>query len=244
MTGSPSSPGRAPTTPPPRSGPPGAPPSSVPMRPWWSRRTTTARTAGCWRRISGRSRTRATCRSSSTTSRRGRAPTSMPARSCALPNTRESSRSRRPVATSTRSPRSAATGRGTWPCSPGTTPGPCRSSRWAVTVSCPWRPTRSRASSSRCARRRGPATGTLARRIHDRWLPLFQGNFRGGPNPVPVKAALSLMGLLESDAVRGPLLPLDPDGRAAMAVTLRGLGLLETGGGRIGARTGSREAVA
>ncbi len=84
----------------------------------------------------------------------------------------------------------------------------------------------------------------LARRIHDRWLPLFQGNFRGGPNPVPVKAALVLMGLLESDAVRGPLLPLDPDGRAAMAVTLRGLGLLETGGGRIGARTASREAVA
>ena len=84
----------------------------------------------------------------------------------------------------------------------------------------------------------------LARRIHDRWLPLFQGNFRGGPNPVPAKAALVLMGLLESDAVRGPLLPLDPDGRAAMAVTLRALGLLETGGGRIGARTASREAVA
>ena len=83
-----------------------------------------------------------------------------------------------------------------------------------------------------------------ARRIHDRWLPLFQGNFRGGPNPVPVKAALRLMGLLESDMVRGPLLPLDPDGRAAMAVILRDLGLLEAGGGRIGARTGSREAVA
>jgi 4-hydroxy-tetrahydrodipicolinate synthase len=84
----------------------------------------------------------------------------------------------------------------------------------------------------------------LARRIHERWLPLFQGNFRGGPNPVPAKAALVLMGLLESDAVRGPLLPLDPDGRAAMAVTLRGLGLLETGGGRIGPRIASREAVA
>ena len=84
----------------------------------------------------------------------------------------------------------------------------------------------------------------LARRVHERWLPLFQGNFRGGPNPVPAKAALVLMGLLESDMVRAPLLPLDPDGRAAMAVTLRGLGLLETGGGRIGARTASREAVA
>ena len=83
-----------------------------------------------------------------------------------------------------------------------------------------------------------------ARRIHERWLPLFQGNFKGGPNPVPAKAALVLMGLLDSDAVRAPLLPIDPDGRAAMAVTLRGLGLLATGGGRIAAPSGSREAVA
>ena len=36
-----------------------------------------------------------------------------------------------------------------------------------------------------------------ARRIHERWLPLFLGNFRGGPNPVPAKAALRLMGLLD-----------------------------------------------
>ena len=83
-----------------------------------------------------------------------------------------------------------------------------------------------------------------ARRTHERWLPLFQGNFRGGPNPVPAKAALALMGLLESDMVRAPLLPIDPDGRAAMAVILRGLGLLETGGGRIANRPASREAVA
>jgi 4-hydroxy-tetrahydrodipicolinate synthase len=83
-----------------------------------------------------------------------------------------------------------------------------------------------------------------ARRVHERWLPLFGANFRGGPNPVPAKAAMQLMGLLGSDAVRGPLLTLDPEGRAAMAVTLRSLGLLETGGGRIDARAGSREAVA
>jgi 4-hydroxy-tetrahydrodipicolinate synthase len=83
-----------------------------------------------------------------------------------------------------------------------------------------------------------------ARRTHERWLPLFQGNFRGGPNPVPAKAALALMGLLESDMVRAPLLPMDSDGRAAMAVTLRGLGLLESGGGRIVDRQSSREAVA
>ena len=83
-----------------------------------------------------------------------------------------------------------------------------------------------------------------ARRIHERWLPLFQGNFRGGPNPVPAKAALVLMGLLDSDAVRAPLLPIDPDGRAAMAGILRGLGLLETSGGRIATQRAPREAVA
>jgi 4-hydroxy-tetrahydrodipicolinate synthase len=84
-----------------------------------------------------------------------------------------------------------------------------------------------------------------ARRLHERWLPLFLGNFRGGPNPVPAKAALVLMGLLDTDAVRGPLLPLDPDARAAMAVTLRSLGLTEAAGGRISTRVGqTREAVA
>jgi 4-hydroxy-tetrahydrodipicolinate synthase len=84
-----------------------------------------------------------------------------------------------------------------------------------------------------------------ARRTHERWLPLFLGNFRGGPNPVPAKAALVLMGLLDTDAVRAPLLPLDPDARAAMAVTLRSLGLTEAAGGRISTRVAAtREAVA
>ena len=72
-----------------------------------------------------------------------------------------------------------------------------------------------------------------ARRIHQRWLPLFLANFRGGPNPVPAKAAMTLMGLLESDAVRRPLLPLDTEARSALALTLRSLGLVEARGGRI-----------
>ncbi len=72
-----------------------------------------------------------------------------------------------------------------------------------------------------------------ARRIHDRWLPLFLANFAGGPNPVPVKAALQLMGLLEADAVRLPLLPLAPAARLELAGRLRELGLVEAGGGRI-----------
>ena len=64
-----------------------------------------------------------------------------------------------------------------------------------------------------------------ARRTHERWLPLFLGNFRGGPNPVPAKAALMLMGLLDSDAVRAPLLPLERSARAVLAGMLRALGL-------------------
>ena len=81
-----------------------------------------------------------------------------------------------------------------------------------------------------------------ARRTHDRWWPLFLANFRNAPNPVPVKAALAMMGLLDGDAVRAPLLPLDTDARAALAVTLRSLGLVEARGGRVLATR--REAVA
>ena len=69
-----------------------------------------------------------------------------------------------------------------------------------------------------------------ARRIHERWLPLFLANFRGAPNPVPVKAALAAMGLLDGDAVRAPLLPLDAEPRAALAGLLRRLGIVEVGG--------------
>jgi 4-hydroxy-tetrahydrodipicolinate synthase len=76
-----------------------------------------------------------------------------------------------------------------------------------------------------------------ARRLHERWLPLFRANFAGAPNPVPAKAALALMGVLGSDAVRGPLLPLDEPARDRLRATLRGLGLLEAPGGRFRAAT-------
>ena len=72
-----------------------------------------------------------------------------------------------------------------------------------------------------------------ARRTHERWLPLFLANFVGAPNPVPAKAALRLMGLLEADAVRLPLLPLEEAAREALVATLRRLGLVEPAGGRI-----------
>jgi 4-hydroxy-tetrahydrodipicolinate synthase len=74
-----------------------------------------------------------------------------------------------------------------------------------------------------------------ARRIHERWLPLFLANFEGAPNPVPVKAALALMGVIERDIVRAPMLPLDDVPRARLAELLRSLGLVESPGGRIAA---------
>ena len=81
-----------------------------------------------------------------------------------------------------------------------------------------------------------------ARRAHERWLPLFLANFRGAPNPVPVKAALEAMGLLDGDAVRAPLLSLEPEPRAALVGLLRRLGVVESAGGRID--TADRAAVA
>jgi len=72
-----------------------------------------------------------------------------------------------------------------------------------------------------------------ARRIHGRWLPVFRANFAGGPNPVPVKAALLEMGLIETDVLRAPLLPLDDGARERLVATLRASGLVEAVGGRI-----------
>jgi len=66
-----------------------------------------------------------------------------------------------------------------------------------------------------------------ARRIHDRWLPLMKANFAGGPNPVPVKAAMSMMGLL-SDVLRAPLLPLDEPHRARLEMILQTTGALDS----------------
>ncbi|HEX2765307.1 MAG TPA: 4-hydroxy-tetrahydrodipicolinate synthase [Candidatus Limnocylindria bacterium] len=72
---------------------------------------------------------------------------------------------------------------------------------------------------------RAAATGDWAasRAVHERLLPLMRANFAGGPNPVPVKAAMAMMGLIE-DAVRMPLLPLDEEARPALAAALREAG--------------------
>lgn len=62
-----------------------------------------------------------------------------------------------------------------------------------------------------------------ARRIHERYLPLFRANFLA-PNPVPVKAALAEMGLID-DHLRQPLLPLAEPERSRFLTVLRDAGL-------------------
>jgi 4-hydroxy-tetrahydrodipicolinate synthase len=63
-----------------------------------------------------------------------------------------------------------------------------------------------------------------ARELHERFLPLMRVNFVS-PNPVPVKAALAAMGLIE-DVLRQPLLPLAEPGRARLMGILADLDLI------------------
>jgi 4-hydroxy-tetrahydrodipicolinate synthase len=62
-----------------------------------------------------------------------------------------------------------------------------------------------------------------ARRIHQELLPLMQINFIES-SPIPVKAAMSMMGLLE-EVYRLPLVPPRPASRDRIANVLRDLGL-------------------
>ena len=79
-----------------------------------------------------------------------------------------------------------------------------------------------------------------ARRIHERWLPLMKANFAGGPNPVPVKAAMSMMGLL-TDVLRAPLLPLDEPHRARLEMILQTTGALDSTPARTGQLASSQK---
>jgi 4-hydroxy-tetrahydrodipicolinate synthase len=63
-----------------------------------------------------------------------------------------------------------------------------------------------------------------ARRIHYRMLPLFQVLFCE-TNPIPVKAALALMGVMAPE-IRLPLTPLGEANRERLQVVLKELGLL------------------
>ena len=84
---------------------------------------------------------------------------------------------------------------------------------------------------------------TEARRMHDRWLPLMRANFQGAPNPVPAKAAMLAMGLLDTDTARQPLLPLDTAPRERLTALLRTMGLVD-GGGRMPATVIEHESTA
>jgi 4-hydroxy-tetrahydrodipicolinate synthase len=72
--------------------------------------------------------------------------------------------------------------------------------------------------------RAGDLTGALA--LHYRLLDLMRINFIS-PNPVPVKAALAEMGLIE-DVLRQPLLPLADEQRSRLLQTLAAAGVLTT----------------
>jgi 4-hydroxy-tetrahydrodipicolinate synthase len=74
-----------------------------------------------------------------------------------------------------------------------------------------------------CAAARAQDLAT-ARHLHERHLDLFRVNFVS-PNPVPVKAALAEMGLIE-DVLRPPLLPLADTQRTRLRAILGDLGLL------------------
>jgi 4-hydroxy-tetrahydrodipicolinate synthase len=64
-----------------------------------------------------------------------------------------------------------------------------------------------------------------ARRLHFRLLPLIQANFLE-TNPIPVKAALALMGKIE-EIYRLPMVPMNPENRAKLEKALAAEGLLQ-----------------
>lgn len=67
-----------------------------------------------------------------------------------------------------------------------------------------------------------------ARAVHYRVLPLLTGNFIES-NPIPVKTACKLLGILDSDTVRPPLAPITKGNREKLAAILRECRLLGTG---------------
>jgi 4-hydroxy-tetrahydrodipicolinate synthase len=64
-----------------------------------------------------------------------------------------------------------------------------------------------------------------ARKLHFQLLPLMQANFIE-TNPIPVKAGLAMMGMIE-EVYRLPLVPMKPENRAKLEKVMAALGLLE-----------------
>src|SRR5205085_8927205 len=63
-----------------------------------------------------------------------------------------------------------------------------------------------------------------ARAIHNRILPLLTGNFIEC-SPIPVKAAMKMLGIIPNDAVRSPLAPITDANRKKLEAILRECGL-------------------
>ena len=145
------------------------------------------------------------------------------------------SRSRRRAATWSRSPASAGSGRATWRSWPATTPGRCRCSRSGATASCPWRATRSRASSSRCAPRPAPATGRRPGAPTNGGCPCSSRNFAGRPEPRPGEGGpgRSWACSMATPCARR-FCRWTRTGERRWRSPLRTLGLVEAGGGRMG----------
>jgi 4-hydroxy-tetrahydrodipicolinate synthase len=64
-----------------------------------------------------------------------------------------------------------------------------------------------------------------AQKLHAQLYPLFRHLFIE-TNPIPVKAALAMMGLIEEE-YRLPLVPLSSKNRATLEATLKACGLLK-----------------
>jgi 4-hydroxy-tetrahydrodipicolinate synthase len=63
-----------------------------------------------------------------------------------------------------------------------------------------------------------------ARAVHNRILPLMIGNFIES-NPIPVKAAMKMLGIIPNDTVRSPLAPIADANRKKLEGILRECGL-------------------
>lgn len=65
----------------------------------------------------------------------------------------------------------------------------------------------------------------VAQRLHHRFFPLFRNLFIE-TNPVPVKAAMAMLGLIEEE-YRLPLVPMDAKNREVLRKTLKACGILK-----------------
>lgn len=70
---------------------------------------------------------------------------------------------------------------------------------------------------------RGDARGAM--KLHQKYYPVFKDLFIE-TNPVPVKAALAMMGMIQED-YRLPLVPMNPKNRDALQATLKACGVIK-----------------